>query len=207
MVMKQMSGFYSVVDDLVVQKARRGDVNAFETVYTAFAGAVFTLARRLCASTEEAEDVSQETFLEVTRSLRKYRGQGGLGAWIRRITVSKVIDARRRRRRKHRWLSQSTESVSESIDPTASREAGSKWLRVDLERALERLPDEARMVVWLHDVEGLTHPEIAEFFDRSVSFSKSQLARARSRLREELRDHGGLDHAPEKRGEVGFGRF
>lgn len=206
MVMEQLTGFYSVVDDVVVERARRGDVDAFEVVYSAFADAVFNLARRLCASTEEAEDVLQETFLEVTRSLAGYRSCGALGSWVRRITVSKAIDARRRLRRKRRWLTEAAESVPESIDPRTSREAGSNWVRVDLERALDQLPDDARMVVWLHDVEGLTHPEIAELFDRSVGFSKSQLSRARSRLRHVLRDHGGLNHAAEERGEVDIGR-
>jgi RNA polymerase sigma-70 factor (ECF subfamily) len=204
--MEQRSGFFSVVDDLVIQRAKRGDGEAFEKVYSAFSDAVFTLARRLCASTEEAEDVLQETFLEVSRSLGRYRGRGALGAWVRRITVSKAIDARRRRRRKRRWLAEAGGSTPNPTDRTAADSVRVEWQRVDLERALDRLPREARMVVWLHDVEGFTHAEIAEVFERTVSFSKSQLARARVRLREELHGHGGFEDVSEEQGEVGVGR-
>ena len=158
----------------VVSRARRGDQAAIEALYRAFEGPVYNVARRICRSVEDAEDVSQETFLEVARSIRKYRGEGSLWGWIRAIVASKSLMRLRRNRYRE------TEELHENVMPRR-REDG--LLRMDLEAALERLPDVSRAVVWLHDVEGYTHAEIGEMMGKTTSFSKSQLARAHERLR------------------------
>ena len=116
----------------------------------------------------------QETFLEVFRSLPRFRGEGSLWAWVRRIASSKAL--MRLRRNKYR----DTDELEPEVAGTPREQVA---LRMDLEAALERLSDTSRAVVWLHDVEGYTHEEIAQMMDRSVSFSKSQLARAHARLR------------------------
>lgn len=191
------TGFFTAVDDLLLARARRGDLDALESLYKAFSEPVFTLARRICRSAEEAEEVLQETFLEVVRSIGSFRGDGAFGAWIRRVAVSKALTAVRRKRR--------SDVAADTSDGAAHGQFGvSKlsghedgWKRVDLERALAKLPDAARAVVWLHDVEGLTHVEIAEVFGRTPSFSKSQLSRAHARLRTWLGTAGGAEDASE----------
>jgi RNA polymerase sigma-70 factor (ECF subfamily) len=187
-------GFFTEVDELSVARARRGDVNALESLYEAFAEPVYTLARRLCRSREEAEEVLQETFLEVVRSIRSFRGDGAFGAWIRRVAVSKALTSLRRRRRGDVEMIGSDHRGLEVVPALVSNEG---WRRVDLERALAQLPDDSRVVVWLHDVEGLTHGEIAEIFGRSTSFSKSQLARAHAKMRSWLGRDGGTGYASE----------
>jgi len=161
----------------LVARARAGDFEALERVYRAYERGVYTLARRLTRTAEDAEDVLQETFLEVCRSLPRWRGEGAgsLWAWIRTIAASKAL--MRYRREKLRQ----TEVLDYSPAPTQA--AADVPLRLDLEAALERLPERTRAVVWLHDVEGYTHEEIAAMMGQTASFSKSQLARAHHKLR------------------------
>ena len=192
--MERNKGFFTEVDEFLVARARRGDLIALESLYEAFAEPVYTLGRRLCRSREEADEVLQETFLEVVRSIRSFRGSGAFGAWIRRIAVSKALTALRRRRRGGVEVLGSDHLGLEAVPATVSNQS---WRRVDLERALARLPDDSRAVVWLHDVEGLTHAEIGSLFGRSTSFSKSQLARAHAKLRSWLGLGGGSSHASE----------
>ena len=162
------------VPDILVARAKAGDLEALEALYRAFETPVYNLARRICRSPEDAEDVLQETFLEVVKSIREYRGEGHLWGWVRRIAASKAL--MRLRREKLR--------VTEELDDgSTGAPPASVGARIDLERAFERLSDTSRAVVWLHDVEGFTHEEIAERMGKTVSFSKSQLARAHARLR------------------------
>lgn len=167
----------AALDALAVQRAKTGDLDALELVYRAYEGTVYALTRRICATAEDAEDALQETFLEICRSLPRYRGEGGgsLTAWIKRVAASKALMKIRRARYRD------ADALHEESAP--ERRAEDVALRMDLESALQRLSDTARAVVWLHDVEGYTHEDIAEMTGRSVSFSKSQLSRAHARLR------------------------
>jgi RNA polymerase sigma-70 factor (ECF subfamily) len=189
--MEQSNGFFTAVDEVLVGHARRGDPNALEAIYRLFGRAVFTLARRICPSTTVAEDVTQETFLQAYRSLPDFRGDGAFGAWLRRITVSKALTAMRTNRRLERELTGTISHSAETMAATATAGSERAWQKVDLERALESLPESARVVVWLYDVEGMSHQEIADLFGRSVSFSKSRLARAHQSLRGWLETNGG----------------
>jgi RNA polymerase sigma factor (sigma-70 family) len=162
------------VPDILVARAKAGDLEALEALYRAFETPVYNLARRMCRTSEDAEDVLQETFLEVVRSIKSYRGEGHLWGWVRRIAASKAL-----MRLRHEKL----RATDELHDESAGGPPASVGARIDLERAFEQLSETSRVVVWLHDVEGFTHEEIAERMGRTVSFSKSQLARAHARLR------------------------
>lgn len=155
--------------------ARASAAKSLEALYRAHAPAVYALARRLCGSPSEAEDVLQETFLEAARSLTQYRGDGPVAGWIKRICASKAL----MRLRRARWEAEDAADEASAPLPLDSR--------LDLEPALARLPAATRAVVWLHDVEGCTHEEIAAMTGQSPSFSKSQLSRAHARLRAWLR--------------------
>jgi RNA polymerase sigma factor (sigma-70 family) len=158
----------------VLAQARAGDPAAFEALYRAFEAPVYNLIRRICRTPEDADDVLQETFFEVCRSIGQYREEGSLWGWIRSIAASKAL--MRLRRNKYR-------DTDELLEDTAPARREDTHLRMDLEAALERLPEVSRAVVWLHDVEGYTHEEIAAMMGKTASFSKSQLARAHVRLR------------------------
>jgi RNA polymerase sigma-70 factor (ECF subfamily) len=122
--------------------------------------------------------------LEVSRSLGRYRGEGSLSGWIKKICISKAL---MRLRRTIRFADESVESAAEMI----LGQPDSLSSRLDIEQAMMRLGDTARVVVWLHDVEGFTHEEIAALMGMSVSFSKSQLSRAHARLRALLGEERG----------------
>jgi len=160
----------------LVARARAGDLSALEHLYRAYERPVYTLARRLTRTADDAEDVLQETFLEVCRSLKQWRGEGSLWGWIRTVAASKAM-MRYRREKLRQW---------EPLEDNVAQRAGDVPLQLDLEAALARLSDRSRAVVWLHDVEGYTHEEIAELMGMTTSFSKSQLARAHERLRQWL---------------------
>jgi len=175
------------VPDILVARAKSGDLAALEVLYRAFETPVYNLALRVLRAPEDAEDVLQETFLEVVRSIKQYRGEGHLWGWIRQIATSKAL-----MRIRHDRVRETEELHEESAvgagDGVGGRvmSPGTVPAQIDLERAFERLSETSRAVVWLHDVEGYTHEEIAEQMGKTVSFSKSQLARAHVRLRRML---------------------
>ena len=158
----------------VLDRARRGDRAAHAQLYSLFASPVFTLARRMLASSALAEDVLQETFVEVLCNIGRFRGEAEVGTWIKRIAINKCLMHVR-----SSWISRR----GSTADEPACEERGALDDQMALERALDRVPDVARAVVWLHDVEGYTHAEIGRLMGRTTSFSKSQLARAHERLR------------------------
>jgi RNA polymerase sigma-70 factor (ECF subfamily) len=172
------AGALSVLDDFAVERAKTGDLDALERVYRSYEGLVYAMGRRICRTEEDAEDVLQETFLEVCRSIRGFRGtgSGSLTAWVKRIAASKAL--MRVRREKYR----DADELAEDGGAIGVRPMD-VGLQLDLEAALARLPETSRAVVWLHDVEGYTHEDIAEMMGKTASFSKSQLARAHTRLR------------------------
>src|SRR5713101_1416355 len=183
------------VPDILVARAKSGDLEALEALYRAFETPVYNLALRVLRRPEDAEDVLQETFLEVVRSIKQYRGEGHLWGWIRQNATSKTLMRIRHDRVRETEELHEVSGVGAGagdmagvgvIGASAGMSPGAVPAQIDLERAFERLSETSRAVVWLHDVEGYTHEEIAEQMGKTVSFSKSQLARAHVRLRRML---------------------
>jgi RNA polymerase sigma factor (sigma-70 family) len=176
-----MSKFIDIeIDPGVVKRAARGDARAHEIIYRAFSSPVYSICLRFTREPVHAEDLLQETFLEVMRSIAGFRGEAPLGSWIRRIAVTKALMFLR-----SAWLSrsQSLDDDWNDVTPGRAGTAGGPDQAIDLDQALASLPAVSRAVVWLHDVEGFTHKEIAGFMGKTESFSKSQLSRAYQRLR------------------------
>ncbi len=176
----------AAVDPLILARARRGDIKAHEIIYRTYGGAVYTLALRLIRREVVADDVVQETFVEVLTKIDRFKGEGSFAGWVRRIAVNKCLMHLRSAWTKR---SQSLEPLEEtgrtpisngSVNDPATDQVQA---HMDLEAALGRLPAKARTVVWLHDVEGYTHGEIGKMMGKTASFSKSQLARAHEKLR------------------------
>ncbi len=165
----------------LVAAARSGDESALEAVYEATAGPIYTLLRRLVRRPAIAEELLQETFVDVLEHIGAYEARCPLPAWIRAIAVNRALMYLRSPwHRSLEWLDQDPGGADRL--PAADRET-TTLLDTGLERALMRLPAVTRAIVWLHDVEGFTHSDIGFAFGRSPSFSKSQLARAHRRLR------------------------
>jgi RNA polymerase sigma factor (sigma-70 family) len=166
-----------------LERARAGDGDARAAIYSALCRPVYTLIRRLVVHPAVAEDLLQDVFVEILRNLQLYRGEGSFAGWVRSIAVSKAL-MHLRSPWHQRFLFDESEGALDAISSPGSA-AVDEW-QDELERALNRLPAVARSIVWLHDVEGYKHAEIAQLFGNSVSFSKSQLARAHALLREWL---------------------
>ena len=166
----------------VVARACAGEEQAREAIYVATAAATLTLIRRLVGQRALADDLFQDTMMTLYERLPQFRREAPLGAWLRQIAVSRCLMYLRSPWKRAR-LSLTAE---EGGPPGATVEQVTPGFRgeaIDVERALAALAPTARAVVWMYEVEGYSHQEIAREFGRSVSFSKSQLARAHARLR------------------------
>ncbi len=187
-----MSKFADIrIDAAILRRAQQGDKRAHEIIYRAFATPVFSLCLRFTRVPAHAEDLLQETFIEVMRSIGKFRGDAALGSWIRRIAVSKALMFLR-----SAWSKRSQSLADDWHEHTPGDNASHGVSRhpddaLDLDAALARLPSVSRAVVWLHDVEGFTHKEIAALMGKTESFSKSQLSRAYQRLKPMLEEPDG----------------
>lgn len=167
----------------LVDGARRGDPSAFDALYARHAGRVFAVCLRMTADRVRAAELTQDVFVLAWRGLPGFRGDAQLASWLHRLAVNAVLaDARARRRRESRV------SLAEDEDdvPAGTAAAAAADDRMDLEAALTRLPDGARRVFVLHDVEGYTHDEIAALLGCTSGTCRTQLHRARRRLMELL---------------------
>jgi RNA polymerase sigma-70 factor (ECF subfamily) len=183
-MMRDMSKFADIqIDPAIVKRAARGDAKAHEIIYRAFATPVYSICLRFTRIPAQAEDLVQETFIEIMRSIAKFRGEAALGSWIRRIAVTKSLMYLR-----SAWTARG-QALANDWDEFTEGDAATHGVSgrpddaLDLDAALANLPSVSHTVVWLHDVEGFTHKEIAQLMGKTESFSKSQLSRAYQRLR------------------------
>lgn len=167
------------LDEMTLARARRGDMAACETVFRKFHQPAYSVAFRVCQCRETAQEVTQEAFITAFRKIRQFRGDAPFWGWLRRVVINHAISTLRRGPKMDPLELQDHHASSDS----ASEQLG---MAMDLESALARLNAPDRAVVWLHDVEGYNHREIARLFGKTESFSKTRLSRARTRLRELL---------------------
>lgn len=166
----------------LVRRAAAGDLAAFEELYRATVGRVHAVCVRLTADPSLAEELTQEAFLRAWQRLGSFRGDSAFSTWMHRLTVNVVLGHHRARsRRPEGHAEPEEEALAAAVAPgSLPGEA------VDLERAISRLPERAREVFVLHDVEGHSHEEIADLARMAVGTSKAHLHRARRLLREAL---------------------
>jgi RNA polymerase sigma-70 factor, ECF subfamily len=155
-------------------------VEAFETVYKQHAPRIYALATRMAGSPDEGEDLLQEIFLQAHRKLASFKGDSALGTWLYRLAVNHCLDFVRSRQAKMNKVTETLDAAS-SAQPAARRET--PIARIDLERAMARLPEGCREAFVLHDVEGFDHREVAEMLGIAEGTSKSQVFKARMKLR------------------------
>ncbi len=173
-----------------IERAKLGDAEAFEVLYGLHKRRVYSLCLRMTANTAEAEDLTQEAFLQLFRKIATFRGESAFSTWLHRMSVNVVLMHLRKKGLPIVPLEDTIETEEESpkkepgaLDPAL---AGSVD-RLQLERAVEALPPGYRTIFVLHDVEGYEHNEIAGIVGCSIGNSKSQLHKARLKLRELLR--------------------
>jgi RNA polymerase sigma-70 factor (ECF subfamily) len=173
------------LSDQELGAALAGDREARRALFERVAPGALAIIRRLVRHPAMADDLLQDTMIAMFEHLPDFRGEAPFGAWVRSIAVSRCLMSFR-----SPWQRARVALEAWTEDGRAAAESDSRTSDlIDLDRALARLSPLTRAVVWLYDVEGWSHEEIARAFDRTVSFSKSQLARGHARLRTEL-------HAP-----------
>src|SRR5688572_14484215 len=176
------SSFAIDVPATLIDRARRGEASAWEHIYRRFERPVFTLALRLTGEREEAQDVLQDTMLKLFDRIGEFRSESPFWGWLRQIAVNEAL--MRLRKRGRTPFTEDSDGIElecqDTMLPPAAADAAL------LTRALGRMPDATRSVLWLYHAEGYTHEEIACLMGKTASFSKSQLARGTRKLRELL---------------------
>lgn len=160
----------------VIEALQRGDRRAAAEVYGALSGVIYTLALRLLADVQLAKEATQDTFIDVIERACDLKVPEAFVGWVRSVAVNHCL--MRLRSPWHRLRMRAVESETADRTSDVARLEGFG----DIERALRQLPARTRFVVWMHDVEGYTHSEIARLTGRTESYSKSQLARGHARL-------------------------
>ncbi len=163
--------------------AASGNISAFELLYERYHRRTYGLCLRMTSSQTEAEDLTQEVFIQLFRKIGSFRGESAFSTWLHRLTVNQVLMHFRRRSVKNERTSEDGE-IPEQIVPGTENQARMPVLdRIGLTKAVSELPPGYRNVFLLHDVEGYEHEEVARILKISVGTSKSQLHKARLKLR------------------------
>ena len=176
-----------------IRLAQQGDPTAFERIYQLHSRRIYSLCLRMVSNTAEAEDLTQEAFLQLFRKIATFRGESAFSTWLHRLAVNVVLMRLRKKKVSESSLEEATEPDEESGGPR--RDFGAPDLRlsgsidrVNLQRAIDELPPGYKQVFVLHDMQGYEHNEIADIMQCSIGNSKSQLHKARMRLRELLHE-------------------
>jgi RNA polymerase sigma-70 factor (ECF subfamily) len=193
-----------------IRLAQQGDAAAFEVIYRLHSSRVYSICLRMLRDPAEAEDLTQESFIQLFRKIHNFRGESAFSTWLHRLTVNLVLMRLRKKKLVSTSLDEITGSDEEDDKPRNEIGAADPRLsglvdRVDLQSAVDQLPDGYRQIFILYDVLGFDHTEIAEILGCSIGNSKSQLHKARKRLRELLQrakrygraeNHEAANHSP-----------
>jgi len=172
----------AVGDDGLVDRARKGDVDAFEQLYRLHAGRVYSLCLRLAADPVVARELTQDTFVRAWEALPRFRADASITTWLHRIAVNAMLERRRSERRRTARVSLVDDEDEGEAQIAGVVLAPDVATAIDLERAIGALPPGVRRAFVLHDVEGYTHEEIATMTGLAAGTLRAQLHRARQLL-------------------------
>jgi RNA polymerase sigma-70 factor (ECF subfamily) len=184
-----------------IRLAQEGNPSGFERVYRLHRRRVYGLCLRMAGTPADAEDLTQEVFLQLVRKIHTFRGDSPFSTWLHRLSVNTVLMWFRKKPR--REIALDTVTQDDAIATQRSEEGGADaWLkglidRLLLQTLIDQLPPGYREAFVLYDIQGYEHKEIAKIWGRSVGSSKSQLSKARARLRELLLKHGFICNSPQ----------
>jgi RNA polymerase sigma-70 factor (ECF subfamily) len=182
----------AATDYELAQSASSGDISAFELLYERHNRRVYSLCLRMTQNASEAEDLAQEVFIQLFRKIGSFRGESAFTTWLHRLTVNQVLMHFRKRGVRMEQTTEDGETPVQIVHGTENPLQMPVVDRIALDKAISQLPPGYRTVFILHDVEGHEHEEIARMLGCSVGTSKSQLHKARMKLRMLLRQHAGL---------------
>lgn len=191
----------------IIGRAQQGDAAAFEHLYKQHSRHIYPVCFRMAGNSSDAEELTQEAFLQVFRKIGSFRGESAFSTWLHRITFNIVLMRLRKKKLGEISLEDTLDTDKES--GTARKQIGQVDLnmtglfdRLGLNRAIAQLPAGCKRMFLLHDVEGYGHEEIAKILGCSVGNSKSQLHKARVRLRKLLREQGDLAEKANRASEI-----
>lgn len=170
-------------DLALTQKAAAGNIAAFELIYNRYHRRTYSLCLRMTNSQTEAEDLTQEVFIQLFRKIGSFRGDSAFSTWLHRLTVNQVLMHFRRRSVKNEKTSEDGEMPEQTMPGSKNPNKMQVIDRIALKNAIAQLPNGYHNVFVLHDVEGYEHEEVARMMGISVGTSKSQLHKARLKLR------------------------
>lgn len=170
-------------DLMLAQKSADGNMEAFEELYRRHSRRVYSLCLRMTANVEKAEDLAQDVFVHLFRKIGSFRGQSAFTTWLHRVTVNQVLMHFRKRSTKTEQTTEDGETPVQIVKGTSDPNAMPIVDRIALDKAIAQLPPGYKSVFILHDIEGHEHTEIAKILGCSVGTSKSQLHKARMKLR------------------------
>lgn len=179
---------------LLIERCKRGERDAFDTLIRAYEKRVYNLAYRLCGHYDEANDIAVDAFLRVYQALRLFRGEANFSTWLFRIVTNVYLDRRKRMRNKQHlsleeYIELEENSVARQVEdtaPTPAMAAEARERRDLLQAAIASLPDYQRTMIVLYHTEGMSYEEIAQVLSLPIGTVKSRLNRARLLLREKL---------------------
>lgn len=171
----------------LTQLAAKGDMIAFEEIYQRHHRRVYSICLRMLQNAYEAEDLTQDVFIQLYRKIGSFRGDSAFTTWLHRMTVNQVLMHFRKRNVKYEKTTEEGETPDQIVTGTSDPERMRIVDKIALESAIEQLPDGYKNVFLLHDVEGFEHEEVARILGCSVGTSKSQLHKARLKLRKLLK--------------------
>lgn len=184
---KEAVDITSAKDLQLTQMAARGDMAAFEEIYQRHHRRVYSICLRMLQNAHEAEDLTQDVFIQLYRKIGSFRGDSAFTTWLHRMTVNQVLMHFRKRNVKYEKTTEEGETPDQVVVGTSDPERMRVVDKIALENAIDQLPDGYKNVFVLHDVEGFEHEEVARILGCSVGTSKSQLHKARLKLRKLLK--------------------
>ncbi|MEZ5470866.1 MAG: sigma-70 family RNA polymerase sigma factor [Marinicella sp.] len=174
-----MSYFNQTIDDITKAQVSKGKQQACRRVYDAFSTPVFNLAFKMLQNREDASDVMQNAFITAFQKISQWSGDVAFGFWLRKITVNQCLDLIKKN---HQQMTMDSQEQVNSL-------TGINYdMQHDANYLLSQLPPISRSIIWLYEVEGMTHQEIADLYQMSPSFSKSQLSRSKQLLKKWLQN-------------------
>lgn len=180
--MNEYTGFSQHIAQTTITLAQSGDSDAMEAIYTMYANPCFSLAMRITANQEVAKDIVHNVFVKVMKNIQTFKHSGSFAGWVRKIAVNESI-AFIQKNAKYSHEAELADKVYENATEIQALEQKSRfdfrWWETchDLQKMTQKLSAQARTILFLHEVEGYSHKEIASFFGKSESFSKQSLAR------------------------------
>ena len=181
---------------ILVEKLKQGDESAFKSIVETWQNMVYNTALGIVQNAEDAEDIAQETFVQVYQSIKSFKGESKFSTWLYRITIAKALDHERRKKRKKRFAFVKSLFGEESevvVHPPDFHHPGvvldQKENAAVLFQAIGQLPENQRVAFTLHKVDGLSYQEVSEVMDTSVSSVESLMHRAKTNLKKKLEDY------------------